>query len=203
MIEIDLEDADRRPPGGRLAHELRPIPSKMARPLVASRIEKRDDFSRHGVDTSDVRPFVTVARKTAKAKVARLCSTFVTCCDDVVDLKRNSQILLGDLAILATVSSAPPHQFLQHTFHPCSIRPCLLFPELIASFERSAGLRLQNTKQVTDQFVSARGGVFLGGQGARTSFGGQLSHPILISLIEVKSENLPGSRRRECRRVRA
>ncbi len=171
MIEIDLEDANRRPPSGRLAHEYRPIPSKMARPLVASRIEKRDNFSRHGVDTSDVRPFVTVARKTAKAKVARLCHTFVIFCDDVVDLKRNSLVFLRDLAVLATVPGSPPNQFLQRTIHACSIRPCLLFPDPIASLKRTAGSRLQDIQQVTDQFVSARDGVFLGGQRARTSFG--------------------------------
>jgi hypothetical protein len=172
MVEIDLEDANRRPPSGRLAHEYRPIPSKMARPLVASRIEKRDDFSCLGVDTSDVWPFVTVARKTAEAKVARLCHTFVIFCDDVVDLKRNSLVFLRDLAILATVSGSPPYQFLQRTIHACSIRPCLLFPDVIVSLKRSAGPRLQDIQQVTDQFVPARGGIVLGSQRSRASLGG-------------------------------
>ncbi len=117
MFEIDLEDANRRPPSRRLAHEYRPTPSKMAQPLVASRIEKRDDSSRFGIDTSDVRPFVTVARKTAKAKVARRCLTFVIFRNDVVDLKRNSLVFLRDLAVLATVSGSPPYQFLQRPFH--------------------------------------------------------------------------------------
>jgi len=75
---------------------------------MASRIEKRHDFSRLGIDASDVRPFVAVAREAAQTKIVGLRQTFMILCDDVVDFEGNSIAALGDLTVFATVASSPP-----------------------------------------------------------------------------------------------
>jgi hypothetical protein len=64
VIEIDLQGDDRSPACGRPARERRAIPAKMPRPLVTARMEQWNDLLCFGIDPGDIRPFVTVARKT-------------------------------------------------------------------------------------------------------------------------------------------
>ena len=72
--------------------------------------------------------------------------------DDVVDLEGEPVELLRDAAILAAAIGSLPYQFLQRAIHACLVR---FAPHVraAATFEGTAGLRLQDVNEVTDPFV--------------------------------------------------
>ena len=64
-IEIDFHDADGGPALRRQAHQHRPVPEEVTRPLVTAGIEQRNDLPGPGIDAGNVRPLVAIARETA------------------------------------------------------------------------------------------------------------------------------------------
>jgi hypothetical protein len=87
MVEINLENADGSTATRRYARQHWPIPMKVPRPLMTPGIKQRHYLPGPGIDTTNVRPFVAVARKAAQAKVAGFCRTRMIFRDDVIDLE--------------------------------------------------------------------------------------------------------------------
>ena len=93
----------------------------MPRPFVAARVEQPNDFPGLGIDPGDIRPLVTVARKTGKTKITCLGATLVMLGNDVIHLESEIEIGLGKLAVFATPASPPPHEVFQRAFHAYSV----------------------------------------------------------------------------------
>ena len=74
-----------------------------------------------GINPGNIRPFVTVARKTGQASITFPSSTQVMFGDDVIDLERKVEIVPGDLAVFATPACPFPHEVFERTFHACSV----------------------------------------------------------------------------------
>lgn len=87
MIEIDLQDANGGPTSRRYAHQHRAVPSEVPRPFMTARIEQRHDSSGIGIDASDIRTFMAVAREAAYAKIAGFCRPLMIFRNDVIDLE--------------------------------------------------------------------------------------------------------------------
>ena len=102
VIEIDLQGNDSGPAGRRPAHQHRTVPAKMPRPLMTAGMEQRNNLLCPGVNSGNIRPFVTVARKTGQAGIICLSPTQVMFGDDVIDLEWKVEILPRDLAVFAT-----------------------------------------------------------------------------------------------------
>jgi hypothetical protein len=64
VIEIDLQSNDGGPSVRRSSHQYRTIPAKMPRPLVTAGMEQRNDLLHLGINPGNIRPFVTIVRKT-------------------------------------------------------------------------------------------------------------------------------------------
>ncbi len=84
-------------------------------------MEQRNNLFCRGVNAGNIRPFVTVARKTGQAGIICLSPTQVMFGDDVIDLERKVESVPGDLAVFATPPCPFPHEVLEGTFHAHSM----------------------------------------------------------------------------------
>jgi len=107
---IHRQDGDGNPADGGLPDQIRPIPSKMACPLVPPRIEQPRKLFAHRIKPGDVRPFVAVVVKTGKRKIAENCRSLVLLSDDVVDGKWHCRVeSLRHVTVFAGMVGALSH----------------------------------------------------------------------------------------------
>ncbi len=120
--------------------------------------------------------------------------------DDMVDLEREPIAILRNLTVFATIARTLPNQNLQRAFHSYSMRSWLLLVTSVkTALEGSASLGLHNVQQMADQLIFPRLSIFLRSERPCARFRRQLSHPILVSLIEIESKNILRPRARESR----
>ncbi len=71
---IHRQDDDGNPADGRLSDQIRPVPAKMAIPLVSARVEQLRELLANRIEPGDVRPLVAVVMQTGKRKIAEHCA---------------------------------------------------------------------------------------------------------------------------------
>src|SRR5260221_13950170 len=94
------------------------LPLKMFFPVIPTRMEQLNHFSRILVYTSNVRSFVVVACKTCKRKIAELVSSVMFTGDNMVDLKSKDVVLLRYPAVFAPGTCSLPHLVEKSLLHP-------------------------------------------------------------------------------------
>jgi hypothetical protein len=80
--------------------------TKMICPMVASRIEQRNNVARCRVDTGKVRSFPQIAAVTGEGEIAVIVASLVLAGNYMLDVMRERTTILWEQAILATVSGS-------------------------------------------------------------------------------------------------
>lgn len=138
MIQIDFQGYDRGSPGRCSAHQHRTIPAEMSRPLMTAGMKQWNNLPCRRVNSGNIRPFVTVARKTGQAGIVCPRLTQVMFRDDVIDLEWKVEILPGDLAVFTTSPCPSPNEVFEGTFHARSMH--LGRAVVLPATERTPGL---------------------------------------------------------------
>src|SRR5438876_5768078 len=102
------------------------MPTEVASPAVAARVEERGQLFCDSVAAGDIRPLIRVAMKTAQSQVARNCRAVMLPGDDVIELERGREEGLRHQAIFAAASGTAPHQFDEPGVHenfPATLLP--------------------------------------------------------------------------------
>src|SRR5262249_51299819 len=75
VAEVHLQDSDGHPADRCETNQEGSVPPKVALPLVATRVEKRDKFLRHLVYTGNARALVVIVCEASKAQIRgpRVC----------------------------------------------------------------------------------------------------------------------------------
>src|SRR5437879_6297137 len=100
LRRIDFEHVDGRPGDAGLAQQCWTMPCEMPLPLIAPRVEERNQRARHGIVASGVRTLMSVAVRAGKTEVFECRGPMMLLGSDVVQLVRHGGISLGELAIL-------------------------------------------------------------------------------------------------------
>jgi hypothetical protein len=108
---IHVQDVNRHFAHTRLANQEGTPPSEMTTPDLPPRVEEADDFSME--QSRQVRALGSIAFPAGETKVVRTIAAAVLPGNDVLDVKGVViEVVLVNLAVLATVPGAPPHQCL-------------------------------------------------------------------------------------------
>lgn len=75
----------------------------MIRPPVSPGVKQNLYFTRHRVDSTQVRAFVQIAAMASERKIFDIIAAAVLTGDNVFDLMRHRAMLLAKLAVLATI----------------------------------------------------------------------------------------------------
>src|SRR5437899_10939550 len=73
-------------------------------PFVATRVEQRYNLPGFGINASNIRPLVVIARQTGQTKVTGPCTAPVLFCNNMVYRKGKAVVDLQNSAILTTVA---------------------------------------------------------------------------------------------------
>ncbi len=119
--DADLHVDPKRPNGGaaalRLAFKDGAIPSEVALPVLAPRIEEADNLADLGINAGEICTLVKVAWNTGVRSIIRTIRTVMDLGDDVIKLKRQVVMLLGHLAIFAAMVRASANQICGCSIH--------------------------------------------------------------------------------------
>ncbi len=91
----------------------------MGTPLLPTRVEQGNDFSRLGclVDTCKIRPFVSIAGEASIRQIRKRRLSTVLPGQNVFDFERNVNISLGQMAVLAPMIGPFPNEIDKPLIH--------------------------------------------------------------------------------------
>lgn len=133
--------ADRGPPCNSRSLEL-----KVPDPEVSTRMKQANEFTRDGIESRDVRPFVTVAVRASEGEIVQHAFSPVLLGDYVIQLEWQWKGELRDSAIFAALSCAIPHRSRQLTVHSCE--------RSVFGFEQVPRFGLHYTEQESDMQIA-------------------------------------------------
>jgi hypothetical protein len=100
-----------------LALQQWPLPAKMSRPAITTRMEQANDFISVRIPTRQIRAFVGIAVIAGPGQIQFNGWTTVLCSNDVVDLERQKAEALGKVAVFAAAARAVPNELTQVLTH--------------------------------------------------------------------------------------
>jgi hypothetical protein len=108
VVEVDSQNSDGNPADWGESDQSGTVPPEMPAPPVPPRVKQRDKHFRYIVSAGDARPFMAIAGEACQTQVGRPGWTAVFLGDDMVNLKREPIVFLGDLAVFASIDSSFP-----------------------------------------------------------------------------------------------
>jgi hypothetical protein len=116
---VQGENGNRGAAALRAADDQRSVKPEMARPALATRMEKTHDFAGLRVDPGEIWAFMVVIVMTGQRKIVRIVAAAVLLRDNVLDMEAIEWlVVLMDSAVLAAVAGAAPDQFAGLGVHP-------------------------------------------------------------------------------------
>jgi hypothetical protein len=123
MGPVDSEHGDGCTANIGAADQERAIPTKMAAPLVAARMEEPCALASLRINAREVRAFVMVVGETGEGEIARDGLAAVLFGDDMIDLEREFIIALRHAAVFTASMSTCPNELGKRPFHGRSSAP--------------------------------------------------------------------------------
>lgn len=102
-FHVHLQQPGRSPADSGQAHDLSILKLEVVRPVVGARVEQIHDLARLGILTAQIRSLMKIAPVTSKRQAGRPIVVNMLLSDDVLDVKRTVNGVLGQLAVFATV----------------------------------------------------------------------------------------------------
>ena len=87
IFRVHVEDANRRPSGGRLADNIDAAPLKVIVPPLVSRMKQLGDPTSMGIDPREVWALVKIAVNASQSQVVEIVAPAMNPWDDVLDVK--------------------------------------------------------------------------------------------------------------------
>ena len=124
IFRVHVEDANRRPSGGRLADNIDAAPLKVIVPPLVSRMKQLCDPTSMGIDPREVWALVKITVNASQSQVVETVVAAMNPRDDVLDVKGGQRrSLLAQLTILAPISGTFPHPRSERRAYPLRFGP--------------------------------------------------------------------------------
>jgi hypothetical protein len=106
---VHVEHIECCPAYGRETDDVSSLETEVMVPVIDAGVEEACQLTGFGVDTSKVRPLVTIAEMTSEGEVRFVVAPVMLLRHNVLDVKRDEIVTLMDVTILAAVLRSVAH----------------------------------------------------------------------------------------------
>ena len=110
LVVVQIQNRNRRPADGCQTHQQRPVPAKVIRPMVASRVKDRHKRLRQGVDAGQIWTPLAIAPRAAQREIGGIIIEPMLRSDNVIDVECGFVAGLRELAVFAPTAGTRDDQ---------------------------------------------------------------------------------------------